>query len=536
MRKRTLKPNSVARPDLAARSHVTEAIDTLVKADELGIALPLPEKLTADELEFATRIAARKGKQEFDELEFARAMAKTERRIVTPRVTEFPEDLELALLQPEVLGFWGRWFWEFGQRGGKPTLTFAKGLMAKRAFDPRGAHMNVIRRDMCKHAAFKAMLERIDRNAPIDPAIRRRLGVFRALENTQTMDQQARLSPLVFPAVLIENISMLQELCRLFPEEDFCEVGSIDGSWDPFWIEQTGSATKQPEVDRRLRQRIPKAGYRAMGRDEIYTDPKTGKSVLFRKIKEHRGATFIALVQARTSLVLAWTLWDSAWDEAKALKELLYLLFEYWPDCPLRTIVADAAWDERWAYEYCETQGVHLVAARSRSKLAKTRWTELPENELIHSYDNLGRVRCRAHRKLPVYEGAESGKAQRLRFRCLHGCGNHLSLRMDTDWSALTYYPHYYDPRPEAGHSRRYHATRLALLTRRNTVESLFSAFKVRHLLGTEGEDRERTQLFEKHVALFSLAAMLRTAFLLGSARLDRDSVYQTPKRTRIAA
>jgi hypothetical protein len=90
-----------------------------------------------------------------------------------------------------------------------------------------------------------------------------------------------------------------------------------------------------------------------------------------------------------TGRPIVWAMIDASWDEAKTLAELLRLLYELWPDCPLTTIVADGAWDREEAYKLCEVNyGVHLTASRTnRIRLNARHNLDPRESKLIGSFN-----------------------------------------------------------------------------------------------------------------------------------------------------
>ena len=217
------------------------------------------------------------------------------------------------------------------------------------------------------------------------------------------------------------------------------------------------------------------------------------------------------------------------------------MLYELWPDCPLKTIVGDGAWDEEWAHELCEVNyGVHLVARRTdERRLNAEHSVSERESELIDYFDGLGDVFCRAHRKPLKYVGngfpknraglgLAPGEAApepqfRLRFQCEHGCGTP-SLQMRKHWTALAYYPH-----TPHGQRKRY-AERHALLDHRNVCESLFNALKVGHGIATVGADRLRLNDFDTVHALIDLSFCMGTALMLGHERNKLGVGYATPE------
>lgn len=224
------------------------------------------------------------------------------------------------------------------------------------------------------------------------------------------------------------------------------------------------------------------------------------------------------------------------------MKELLFLLHELWgPDCPIRTIVGDAAWDEDAMVEVCELNyGIHPVFVRKpsgRKRQTLLMWEDRG-GDRISGYDGAGVTVCRAHAKPMGFaafqkdsrDGLEPGDESnagkfRVRFQCGQGCGSPIipfvntTKRSDaptTHWSTFPYYPHHPLGMPE-----RY-AMRLVLQARRNTIESLFGSLKTVNQLGLKGTHRTRLRDFDSVAALIGLALMSKTALLVAAERDKR--------------
>ena len=203
-----------------------------------------------------------------------------------------------------------------------------------------------------------------------------------------------------------------------------------------------------------------------------------------------------------------------------------------WPGLNADVLVADAAWDEEWAAEWClANYGLHLVARRKPSLID----IKHPLNELefksISSFRGDGQAICRTHNVPMIRDGIDGAGRQdlppgeptpntiRLRYHCPidSACGR-AGLAMRNGWTSLAYYPH----RMEVGMAAL-HAERLALSARRNACEALFSAVQVGNSLGLDGADRTRTQNESTVETLFSLALLMRSATMLAALRIDRD-------------
>jgi hypothetical protein len=96
---------------------------------------------------------------------------------------------------------------------------------------------------------------------------------------------------------------------------------------------------------------------------------------------------------------------------------------------------------------------------------------------------------------------------------------------MSLRWAALARHPH-----SLAAGENKLHAKRLALLARRNSCETLFSALQAGSKLGGDGVARTRTAKEPTVEALVGLSLMMRSAFMLASLRVrDGDFPARPP-------
>jgi len=514
-------PRSAGTHQQLESSIIKKAIASLV--EHLKGLAPEPRLFGFDDhdLYFINSTALRKLEQPFDPHLFLKAMQKTQRLLAFPRITDLAADIRDMLTQPEMLDFlWNPWQTASGRRGPKGSTVASKALMVVTAVAGQSAHLlhnwHLLDGNTKLARAFE------DAEADAGRRLRRKPAMFELRGYEQCLKHVRGLSESVYDLCLSANIQMHLALQDLFRDPRYGTWGLIDGSDVAAWCsQQRGQAANLA-----VRAQLPHAGGRliAYGPDGKVALPD-GKIIhTYASGKFWRGYYLIVLVEAVTGLPLVWTLWDAAWDEAKALKELLWRLYTLWPDCPLVAIAGDGAWDEKWANEFCRTQyGIHMIARRTPSHRKVDHSLSFFESESFHLFTGEGRAFCRAHHHELPYNGADL-QTNRLRFTCPDGCGKP-GLSMRHHWSALTYYPHHPNGRPDL------HAMRLALLARRNACESLFSSLKVGNKLGLRGASRTRLREFEKVQALVSLALTFKTAAVLADQRTQRGLTAHAPSQ-----
>lgn len=246
----------------------------------------------------------------------------------------------------------------------------------------------------------------------------------------------------------------------------------------------------------------------------------------------------------------------AAWDEARAIKELFWRLYELWPDCPMEIIVGDSAWDEEWACEFTELlYGVHGIFRLKPSSRAREYNLNGFDSEYMHRYTGEGLAFCRDHKapldiagfqlgrrwtidpdtgaRIPLAPGDPSRRSDfRVRFR--HGknqpwnCGKpSLGLAANRDlrgrFAIFPFYPHHMFGFPDR------HAFRLAMLARRNACETLNSSLKVGNKAGNQGAARIRLEDYERVRMLISIALTMKTAFALAEERTRAGEFPETP-------
>jgi hypothetical protein len=128
-------------------------------------------------------------------------------------------------------------------------------------------------------------------------------------------------------------------------------------------------------------------------------------------------------------------------NPSEATRELLELLFELWPDCPLKLLVGDKAWDFSDLAEMCLVNyGVHLVAVQSKTQKNQERVLTNDQHKNLAGYRGDGTVLCRHHGTEMTFKGSEFGKRDglkpgeasklsefRMRFTC-EQCGKSYSI------------------------------------------------------------------------------------------------------------
>ncbi|MDX6453035.1 MAG: hypothetical protein QOH16_3084 [Gaiellaceae bacterium] len=491
--------------------------------------------LTPDEREFALKTAHLP--DDVDLIAYCAGWLRAQQRLAMPRLRDYVSDLLVMVLQPEMLScLLGRWMSPpRSSTGPKSAHSGSKAVMLLMGALGLGAHVDnnveFLRGNPEAQDVLACALNEAAQLSNQEPE------PFQLANSTDSVRRHLpKLAQTLGRLAMQANVLMLRSLAAMNPHMSICEVAGIDGTAVAAWIKQTKGFSEDEEAD--LRHRVPQAGFRFYSHDGGGKhDVADGEKVNAKKVKLWRGYYLVVLVDYCTGRPIVWTLVDASRDEAKALPELLSLLYEFWPDCPLKTIVSDGAWDEKESHRLCEVNyGIHLVASRTREDwLDATHSLSPRESKLIASYNGRGEVFCRKHGKQLRYLGNEFPKraglapgepapeAQfRLRFKCEceengGSCGT-VSLQMRHHWSAFAYYPH-----NAYGVSKRY-AERHALLAHRNRCESLFNALKVGHGLATVGADRLRLRDFDSVHAMIDLSFCMGTALMLGHERDKRDA------------
>ena len=508
------------------------------------------------EIETIHTQARRLHREPFDERQFVRKMRETRPRAVQPEVTDEALDMWYMLAQPEILeSLWPSLDPRTGARGRRPGY-FAKALLFTAPTVGASAHFNANYTQLRRSAPLRTVFEWVERMAAAASGMKPRPLMRTSYE--QAMRQLHLLAERVSTSTCIAtNVNIVRAVHALLNVQ--ATDLAIDAMLWPAWVPQIGerSPEREAQICKVARNAKPRTiggkKRRGKGEEKRRGVPSDGSSELpaSREDREKRsrfarGYFLIVLVDLATGLPLVWALWRADADEVKALKHLLHVLYEQWPNLRARTIVADAAWDEEWAAEWTLVNyGVHLVANRHPSwRKVKYELRDF-DSELISRFLGDGRAICRKHGIRLIRDGYEGPSREGLlpgeptdrhRFRIRHRCPadpacGRPGLAMRRHWTALAYYPH----SVEAGRADL-HAHRLALLARRNACEALFSALQVGHKLGLGGAARTRTAKEPTVEALLSIAMVMRSAFLLAAQRVAHGEFPAEPPPDLAAA
>lgn len=420
-------------------------------------------------------------KHPVNERAYLHAMKQTQRRLSHPRQTNYPLDLWHKLSQPEILeGFWPQWETRTGERGMRPGID-AKALLVHTATSGVSAHFNATHRSLKMDKEAIEVFEWIDKYSAA--ATGGTPNSFKGIEYEQAMKQVAKIAEGVYISATRTNVEIAKAIHKLVPNS--FRWLAMDGTRAKAWCQQVGTGT--PEEEAHIRRYAPNAG----------ASDRANAPFL-------RGWNFVLLVDIVTGLPLMWVVWDANLDEARAMKHLLWLLYDVWPECPAEVIVADKAWDESWAVKWCLVNyNIYLLTHRTVGRVTAEHKLSRFDSEFISKFTGTGMAFCRTH-DIPLVRvkaqyasraGLKPGEASnehdfRVRYRCPK-CGDRIvGLKMNQlaeqreHWVSLSPFPHAKDVGMEKAH-----AFRMALLTRRNTVETINSALKLAKKLGLESAD-----------------------------------------------
>jgi hypothetical protein len=325
-------------------------------------------------------------------------------------------------------------------------------------------------------------------------------------------------------------------MAELFPEAPVGQYIVVDGTDVPAWCPQR-SAKRNGVLDRKLearyRKRVPEADFRSIKYDrDGQFDPAQEQARRGRaNAKSWRGYSFVLGCDAVTGLPMVGSLHGAANHEPHAGRALMERLYDFWPESPLEVVVADRLWDDDPSSQFFEAHyGVHLIAHRRPSHIEKG-GKEFSVGRPgyrggVAAVGGDGIAHCREHGKPLLFEGTDApsrvdlapgefaARSFRSRFRCHEG--HRLSLPTNLAWSALPYYPLHPLGRPDL------HAMRIALLSRRNVVESAFSSMKGAFRQGNSGQSRTRIFDREVHESLIWISLLTRALLALADAREER--------------
>lgn len=142
------------------------------------------------------------------------------------------------------------------------------------------------------------------------------------------------------PELTIElNLSAIQRLAAMNPEGRIGRYATIDGTFIEANVLQ-----HQTYSEEHFKVISKKTSATYMQHDEA---------------KKCRGYTLLAITCMKTNLPLVWTL-ISGQPRSEDVRELMELLFRYWPECPLKYLVGDSEFDYSAYYEMLyQYYGIH---------------------------------------------------------------------------------------------------------------------------------------------------------------------------------
>lgn len=463
-----------------------------------------------------------------------------------PEITDDEFDVFAALNQPEIVEAFAKWEYPKPARGFGANPTCSKALMTLMSL----GYSTYVRKARTQFAAAQGLQSIFaDHENKVAAVAGRNPKPCQQREYTVCLDQIQALSSTGFARTLMEtNIEIVKGVIDQYPDGQIGVYAAIDGTDYPAWVKQVGvGATEEEELE--IRRRTPNAGARWIkGDNEITVAGDHGELINITQTggKFWRGYYLVPLVCLKTGMPLVWTIFDAnplddderSAKEADAIRELLDLLYELWPDCPLKYVVGDKAWDFSEYYRLCLTQyGVHLVAIQRDDNKERTRPINQADHKNVVEYTGRGEVWCRHHHD-PKYgpmtlaghefadrDGLAPGDTSdlskfRVRYRCEH-CAKTYSLPTrgigkHNDWNIFSWLPH------SPLHLRRY-VFRRALETRRNTIESFFAAVKTVTKLALQGPSRSRLTDFDTIATLLALSFTLRNAQVLAAERIRAE-------------
>jgi hypothetical protein len=451
-----------------------------------------------------------------------------------PEITDLEFDTHALLDQPELKRALATWILERKSSGPEANPACAKALMLNVALGS-SSHVRTARKTFETQRELQEVFAHHEREQAAIADREPKPCTIR--DYTSCLDQIRDLCATGFDRRLLEaNIEILKALRHMYPKAGVCELAGIDGTDVAAWCMQVG--VRDFDEEQLIRTRTPKAGPRYIpGNNEVVaTDGETveiaGKGTFWR------GYYLVVLVDVKTGLPIVWTLRNGDWKEADALKELLFLLYKLWPDCPLKVVIGDKAWDFAEYAKLCAfNYGIQLVAIQKDSNRDKERILDIKEHKHVSGYRGDGTVICRTHgiemtfigvEGITNRDGLEPGEDNveancKARYRC-DACGSVRALPMRLDWNIFTYHPH--NAVGTAGMRKR-HAERRALELRRNITESTFGSLKTICQLALQGPRRTRLTDFDTVSTLIALSFTARNSLALAGERI-RAGEYPT--------
>lgn len=283
------------------------------------------------------------------------------------------------------------------------------------------------------------------------------------------------------PKMLVKlNLEVIQELAE--NHERIGRYCLIDGTAIPSFTRQVGTLSDAEEA----------IINRGTSSTFIRHEQKGGSA------KKWRGYEMLTITGMKSTLPLAWVL-ISTQPTAYEVRQVLNLLFDNWPGCPMKYLVGDSEFDNSEIMQMCHEEfgviGVFDLRDQVRKEIASITNFGQPNCVKCHKpmklthREKFWTIDDRVANNIPRREEI-SLKNARLRWECEHGCLHpetnkplKLQTRPKDYWRVFTMLPH-------AGNSKWAHL-RKALMYRRNSVEAVFSALK-REKIGLVGSGKSR--------------------------------------------
>jgi hypothetical protein len=272
------------------------------------------------------------------------------------------------------------------------------------------------------------------------------------------------------------------------------------------------------------------------------------------------GRKIVALTCLKSGLALAWKVIPADGDERAALREVLDMIFEEWPSCPIEYLTGDRLYDHSRAFardlvfryritpcfrrsgkgydaDYCDGEtgedGVpackhglmKLAQVRAKPSVAKRiemgraaeqARAQLASGELSQTADNLAKARF-APTPCPV-----AGTKMNMTFKCAEGICGKVVTRAKDDPRVFTELP-----RAGAGRGRTF---REVLLLRRLASESL-NALIDHRCMASDGSERKAKGSDSQVEWLLGLGMLYLTARILVLANGTYDAAAEELKK-----
>lgn len=520
---------------------IRDAIEERIVALETNATPPELTGFTRWQKRFIKSMAAKRLLTPELQRTYIEAIDATRQLFKRPIVTDLEFDVFAALDQPEMLEAFGQWEYPRGSRGFEANPTCAKALMTLVALG-NSPHVRSVRKNFITQSGLQEVFAHLeDKWAALAG---RDAKPCKPKEYTVCLDHIDALSSTGFDMTLLKaNVEIHKALRHLHPDGGGCEWATIDGTDVAAWCEQISDNSSSTTADEELDavedpDEVTQAGARYYGSrvSQVTGDDGNVTTVVEGHEKFWKGYYLVVLTCVKTGLPIVWTLRNAALPEVDATQKLLELLYELWPDCPLKVMIGDKAWDHSDLAEMTLVKyGVHLISLQNDQQKVADRVLTIDQHKNIGGYKGDGTVVCRHHGTFMSFKGSEFGKRDglkpgeaskladfRLRFHC-QDCGKSYSISpkgfgpSSDDWNILTHYP-----RNPLGQPKRY-AERRAMETRRNSAEMTFSSLKTICHLALRGPSRTRLTNFDTIATLISLSFSVRNAQALAGERIKRQ-------------